>query len=103
MAKVKVGVIGGSGLGDALGAGLGGRAVQVDTPFGEPSDAIVETVWGDVDVAFLNRHGPGHVLPPSRVNYRANIYALKAAGLHARHRLRGGRLACASTSARRTW
>ncbi|MCJ7544911.1 MAG: S-methyl-5'-thioadenosine phosphorylase [Phycisphaerae bacterium] len=80
MAKVKVGVIGGSGLGDALGAGLGGRTVKIDTPFGPPSDAIVEATWGDIDVAFLNRHGPGHVFAPSRVNYRANIYALKAVG-----------------------
>jgi 5'-methylthioadenosine phosphorylase len=40
MAKVKVGVIGGSGLGDALRADLGGETVTVDTPFGEPSDAI---------------------------------------------------------------
>jgi 5'-methylthioadenosine phosphorylase len=80
MAKVKVAVIGGSGLGGALGAGLGGKAVTVDTPFGKPSDAIVETSWGDVEVAFLNRHGPGHVISPSRVNYRANVYALKAVG-----------------------
>ena len=80
MAKVKVGVIGGSGLGDALGAGLGGRTVTVDTPFGPPSDAIVEAAWGDVSIAFLNRHGPGHTLSPSQVNSRANIYALKAVG-----------------------
>ncbi len=80
MAKVKVGVIGGSGLGDALGAGLGGRTVKIDTPFGRPSDAIAQTTWGQVDVAFLNRHGPGHVIPPSQVNSRANIYALKALG-----------------------
>jgi 5'-methylthioadenosine phosphorylase len=52
----------------------------VDTPFGAPSDAILETAWGDVDVAFLNRHGPGHTLSPSQVNYRANVYALKAVG-----------------------
>jgi len=80
MAKVKVAVIGGSGLGEALGAGLEGRAMNVQTPFGEPSDGIVETNWHGIDVAFLNRHGPGHVLSPSRVNYRANIYALKAIG-----------------------
>jgi 5'-methylthioadenosine phosphorylase len=80
MARVKVAVIGGSGLGEALGAGLRGRVVNADTPFGSPSDVIVETNWHGIDVAFLNRHGPGHILPPSRVNYRANIYALKAAG-----------------------
>ncbi len=80
MARVKVGIIGGSGLGDALGAGVEGKAAKVDTPFGSPSGAIVQTTWGDVDLALLNRHGPGHVLSPSRVNFRANIYALKSLG-----------------------
>ncbi len=80
MARVKVAVIGGSGLGESLGSGLRGRTVNIDTPFGNPSDVLVETNWHGIDVVFLNRHGPGHVLPPSRVNYRANLYALKAAG-----------------------
>jgi len=80
MAHVKVGIIGGSGLGDALCGETGGTGRDVDTPFGVPSDAIVETTWGGIDVAVLNRHGSGHLVLPSVVNYRANIYALKAIG-----------------------
>jgi 5'-methylthioadenosine phosphorylase len=80
MAKAKLGVIGGSGLGDALCAGVGGEKRTVETPFGEPSDEIIETSWGPVDIAILNRHGPGHRIAPSHVNYRANVYALKALG-----------------------
>ena len=79
-AKAKVGVIGGSGLGDALCSQTEGRAVEVQTPFGAPSDKIITTVWEGVEIAILNRHGPGHSIPPSSVNYRANIYALKALG-----------------------
>ncbi len=80
MAEVKVGVIGGSGLGDALCGDIQGVAADVDTPFGEPSDSIIETTWGGTQVAVLNRHGPGHLISPSKVNFRANIYALKALG-----------------------
>jgi len=77
----KVGIIGGSGLGDALCGDAGsGRRHNVATPFGDPSDAIVETRWGNTTVYLLNRHGPGHLIGPSDVNYRANIYALKALG-----------------------
>ena len=79
MPKAKVGLIGGTGLGDALSAGAG-RRQKVQTPFGPPSDEIVETDWQGTPVAILNRHGPGHLLNPSQVNYRANIYALKALG-----------------------
>ena len=80
MAKVKVGIIGGSGLGDALGGQTKGRSVTVTTPFGQPSQAIVESQWHGTDIALLGRHGPGHLLMPSKVNYRANIYALKKLG-----------------------
>ena len=80
MGKVKIGIIGGSGLGDALGVFSEGKSVRVDTPFGECSDEIIEASWKGWDIALLNRHGPGHVLNPSMVNYRANIYALKAVG-----------------------
>jgi 5'-methylthioadenosine phosphorylase len=78
--KVKVGIIGGSGLGDALAAQSKGEAVAVQTPFGDPSDKIITTAWEGVDIAILGRHGPGHSIPPSSVNYRANLYALKALG-----------------------
>ena len=78
-ANVKVGIVGGSGLGDALCQGQVG-SVEVDTPFGPPSDAIIETTWSGTPIAILQRHGPGHLIPPHMVNYRANIYALKAVG-----------------------
>jgi 5'-methylthioadenosine phosphorylase len=76
----KIGIIGGSGLGDALCEQAQGKKVRVATPFGQPSDELIETAWGGTEVAILNRHGPGHLLSPSAVNYRANIYALKAVG-----------------------
>src|SRR5215475_5715906 len=80
MPEIKVGVIGGSGLG-ALAAGqVQGHRHEVETPFGRPSDAIVETQWSGVPLMFLNRHGPGHVLNPTQVPYRANIFALKQLG-----------------------
>ena len=81
MSELRVGLIGGSGLGEALGAqGDGATRHQLDTPFGPPSDAIVETTWNGVTVFLLSRHGPGHLLNPSRVPYRANIHALKQLG-----------------------
>ncbi len=80
MAKVKVGIIGGSGLGDAICAEGTGKSVNVGTPFGNPSNVIIEADWQGVTVALLSRHGPGHLINPSVVNYRANIYALKAVG-----------------------
>jgi 5'-methylthioadenosine phosphorylase len=84
MSELRVGLIGGSGLGEALG-GAGGaesaaRRHEIDTPFGRPSDAIVETAWDGVPVFLLSRHGPGHLLNPSKVPYRANLFALKALG-----------------------
>lgn len=77
---IRIGLIGGTGLGDALGAEKG-RPVRVATPFGPPSSDIIETRWQGVDVAILQRHGPGHVYNPGRVPYRANIYALKSLGV----------------------
>jgi 5'-methylthioadenosine phosphorylase len=78
----RVGIIGGTGLGDALLA-QGGEAVHVETPFGPPSDLPIVAKWEGVDVAFLSRHGPGHRLNPSKVPYRANIWALKQLGVSA--------------------
>jgi 5'-methylthioadenosine phosphorylase len=80
MSQIKVGLIGGSGLGKALAEQTQGGRHDIDTPFGKPSDAIIETTWADVPVLMLNRHGPGHLLNPSQVPYRANIFALKALG-----------------------
>ena len=75
-----LGLIGGSGLGDALGDQQG-DVEMFDTPFGLPSSPIVLTQWSGIDVAILQRHGPGHVFNPTRVPYRANIYALKKLGV----------------------
>jgi 5'-methylthioadenosine phosphorylase len=80
MSEIKVGLIGGSGLGAALAAQTSGHRHEIDTPFGRPSDAIVETTWADLPVLFLSRHGPGHLLNPSHVPYRANVFALKQLG-----------------------
>src|SRR5689334_5681156 len=81
MVDIKVGLIGGSGLGEALGAQTSGNRHDVDTPFEKPSDVVVETEWAGVPVFFLSRHGPGHVYPPSQVPFRANIFALKQLGV----------------------
>jgi 5'-methylthioadenosine phosphorylase len=82
MNGTRIGLIGGSGLGAALAShGVNGREHQVDTPFGRPSSGIVEIEWDGVSVFLLNRHGPGHLLNPSQVPYRANIFALKQLGV----------------------
>lgn len=80
MSQVKIGLIGGSGLGAAMAEQTSGTRHEIDTPFGRPSDAIVETAWDGVPVLFLSRHGPGHLLNPSQINFRANLFALKALG-----------------------
>src|SRR3954466_14543326 len=74
-----VGIIGGSGLGEALGS-LGGDAVEVETPFGKPSGPVRLTQVNGQRVAALSRHGKGHLFSPSQVPYRANIWALKHVG-----------------------
>ena len=81
MAQVPVlGVIGGSGL-----YGMEGlenvESHQIDTPFGKPSSPVIMGEIQGYRIAFLARHGVGHVLSPSEVNYRANIYALKTLGI----------------------
>lgn len=79
MNNVTIAVIGGSGLYDLEGL-ANVQEHQVDTPYGSPSDSIVEGRLGDVRLLFLARHGKGHRLLPSEVNYRANIFALKKLG-----------------------
>lgn len=82
MSQELVGVIGGSGLGDAFAEHItDARIEHVDTPFGKPSGGILIGNLGGRDVAFLNRHGDGHTLNPSRVPYTANIFALKKLGV----------------------
>ncbi len=79
--RAQVGIIGGSGLGEALSRGAGGRTVEVSTPYGPPSMPPIVTNWEGVDVAFISRHGAGHRFNPSTVPYRANIWALKQLGV----------------------
>ena len=79
MAQHVVGVIGGSGVDDL--AGLEDRRLEtMDTPWGAPSDRLLRGVLDGQPLAFLPRHGHGHRLPPSQINFRANIDALKRAG-----------------------
>ncbi len=74
-----VGVIGGSGLYEVQGM-TDVRELQVSTPFGDPSDLIVEGRYEGVRMLFIPRHGRGHRYLPSEVPYRANIWALKSLG-----------------------
>jgi 5'-methylthioadenosine phosphorylase len=72
-------VIGGSGL-YALSGLAGSEEIAVDTPYGAPSDKIVRGRLGSTTMLFLPRHGRGHKIPPTAINYRANICALKKLG-----------------------
>jgi len=78
--KPAIGVIGGSGL-YAMNGLSDIREVRVKTPFGDPSDAIVLGRLEGKRVAFLARHGRGHRILPSEINFRANIYAMKELGV----------------------
>ncbi|WP_137939724.1 S-methyl-5'-thioadenosine phosphorylase [Chitinivorax sp. B] len=75
----RIGIIGGSGLQHLLALKHIER-VSIDTPFGHPSDAVLLGDLAGVPVAFLQRHGPGHRIPPSLINVRANIAALRHLG-----------------------
>ncbi|HXX19822.1 MAG TPA: S-methyl-5'-thioadenosine phosphorylase [Candidatus Acidoferrum sp.] len=77
---VKIGIIGGSGLYQMAGL-TDTREVRVKTPFGDPSDAFVIGMLEGGRVAFLARHGRGHLFSPSEINYRANICAMKMLGV----------------------
>ena len=79
----KVGIIGGSGLYALEGFTQMKKADIYDTPFGQPSDQIMEGRLYETDVIFLSRHGKGHKISPSEINYRANIYAMKCLGVDA--------------------
>ena len=74
-----LGIIGGSGL-YALDELENLEEVAISTPFGDPSDHIISGYVGDTRLLFLPRHGRGHRFPPHRINYRANVLALKLAG-----------------------
>src|SRR6202050_833234 len=77
---VKIAIIGGCGLYHMAGL-TDTREVRVKTPFGDPSDAIVIGTLEGRRVAFLSRHGRGHLFSPSEINYRANVCAMKMLGV----------------------
>ena len=80
MPKAEIGIIGGSGLYNLAGIEKF-KEVRITTPFGKPSDAYRVGVLEGRRVAFLARHGRGHVLLPSELNFRANIYGMKKLGV----------------------
>ena len=80
MQQAEIGIIGGSGL-YAMPGLTSVREERVETPFGDPSDAFVLGELEGRKVAFLARHGRGHRLLPSELNFRANIYAMKKLGV----------------------
>ena len=76
---IKVGIIGGSGLYEMDGL-ADVEEIQVETPFGSPSDSYIAGTLEGTRVAFLARHGRGHTISPSELNFRANIYGFKSLG-----------------------
>lgn len=76
----KIGIIGGSGLYE-IEEITDLSPVEVDTPYGKPSDAIMKGTFGDAELYFLPRHGRGHRFNPTHVPYAANIWALKSLGV----------------------
>jgi 5'-methylthioadenosine phosphorylase len=80
MAEIKIGIIGGSGL-YKMEALKNIEEIHIETPFGEPSDAIIVGTLEGTRVAFLARHGRHHSLMPTELPFRANIYALKSLGV----------------------
>jgi 5'-methylthioadenosine phosphorylase len=80
MAQASIGIIGGSGVYDIAGL-ENKRWEKVESPFGAPSDELLFGELNGVKLAFLPRHGRGHKIPPSDINFRANIDVLKRAGV----------------------
>ena len=80
MSKADIGVFGGSGFYSLLNEV---REVKVDTPHGPPSDAVFLAEVGGRKVAFLPRHGRNHTIPPHKINYRANVWAMRSLGVQA--------------------
>jgi 5'-methylthioadenosine phosphorylase len=78
--QADIAIIGGSGVYDTSMLD-NVQEVEIDTPFGKPSDAITIGSFGETNIAFLPRHGKGHRISPSRLNSRANILALKKLGV----------------------
>ncbi|BAS54440.1 5'-methylthioadenosine phosphorylase [Leptolyngbya boryana NIES-2135] len=80
MSQVKIGILGGSGL-YKMEALKDIEEIQIETPFGSPSDALIVGTLEGTRVAFLARHGRNHHLLPSELPFRANIYAMKSLGV----------------------
>jgi 5'-methylthioadenosine phosphorylase len=80
MDSAEIGVFGGSGFYSLL---EDVREVKVDTPYGPPSDSVSLAEVGGRRVAFMPRHGRRHTIPPHRINYRANVWALRSLGVKA--------------------
>ena len=80
MTKAVLGIIGGSGIYDLPGL-TDRREEAIASPWGEPSDVLRRGRIGQTEIVFLPRHGRGHAIPPSEINYRANIDVLKRAGV----------------------
>ncbi|MFH1623079.1 MAG: S-methyl-5'-thioadenosine phosphorylase [Candidatus Aenigmatarchaeota archaeon] len=79
-ADAEIGIIGGTGVYDPQII-KSVREIRISTPFGNPSDKIIVGEMSGRRIAFVNRHGPGHSIPPHMVNSRANIWALKKLGV----------------------
>ena len=75
-----IGVIGGSGLYEMEGLS-DVKTVSMETPWGKPSSNLLTGTLGSVQMVFLPRHGTGHTVSPSEINFRANVYAMKAMGV----------------------
>ncbi|MCC7434374.1 MAG: S-methyl-5'-thioadenosine phosphorylase [Methanoregulaceae archaeon] len=80
MSKAEIGVFGGSGFYSLLNDV---REVKVDTPYGPPSDSLMLATVNGRKVAFLPRHGRNHTLPPHKINFRANVWAMRSLGVQA--------------------
>ena len=80
MIKNKLAIIGGSGLYD-IDEFKERELLKLETPWGKPSDEILKIKYNDKEIFFLPRHGRGHVISPSKINFRANIDALKQLGI----------------------
>ena len=80
MANNKLAIIGGSGLYD-IDEFKEREFLKLETPWGKPSDEILKTKYNDKEIFFLPRHGRGHAISPSKINFRANIDALKKLGV----------------------
>lgn len=78
--SIKTAIIGGTGLSQLAGFELS-DSFEIDTPYGKPSAAILSGVLGDKNLCFLARHGQPHRIPPHRINYRANLWALHSLGV----------------------